>query len=241
MMRCVEVDQQLVRVAKERMACYNITLEHLQGYQALAAPVAERLVEQDHFSLWEILLKPLLDSNGDESKYLAVHRSEFEASPTEHTRKAAIEVIMKATCAAKEKELKCAQNALLKATQATLRAKDNENVTDFLRTVHASLSTSTVSTLIHCGILEQLADFGQMLFLLIKDPAKASLLLGHKTTSIRLYAEESACIFGNYAFGPDHIHVVCAIGSFIALNAEVLKGKMNLNYDIASCFMLKVG
>ncbi|TPX37487.1 hypothetical protein SmJEL517_g00708 [Synchytrium microbalum] len=64
--RCAEVNQELVRIAQERVASYRALGEHLQLYHTLVTPILPTLMAQDYFLRMEQILADIFNATRDE-------------------------------------------------------------------------------------------------------------------------------------------------------------------------------
>ncbi|KAI8921224.1 hypothetical protein DFJ77DRAFT_155438 [Powellomyces hirtus] len=238
MMRCVEVDQELFRVGSEKRDCYQRCLKHLQLYRALAAPIAEPLLEQDHFLQWSRLLQSVLEAPEDLSTYEHVYSYSFEEGLTAHTRKAALEAVMKSTCLAKDIEWQKARENV-EALQEGTGADAMESFSAIFGTDGSYKNSDVV---VNCFLLGELADLGRLLFAWIKEPEGAADITSEIACNVKSTAEKAVAIFGFYSFEPDNLHNVHALITYASMSAGIMQrgsrywpnGKHALSTNIAT-------
>ncbi|TPX67125.1 hypothetical protein SpCBS45565_g04070 [Spizellomyces sp. 'palustris'] len=234
-MRCVEVDQEIFRVTAERATCYQLIVKHLQMYQVLAAPVADLLLNQDYFLKWKGILQTLISTELSQTAIQRVLPSNSDVTRTEHTRKAALEAIMKTTCLAKEEEyMKC-------SAAVTAVPLEPETAGQELGTLLSNIPASKKpSVLIQCAMLDTLAHFGHLLYVLIKDPLKGETMFSNDSFGIQRISQRSPHVFGRYPFEPDNLHEVHSIASSAVVAIEVLNESAQKSGDMTDSESLHV-
>ncbi|KAI8817446.1 uncharacterized protein EV422DRAFT_225192 [Fimicolochytrium jonesii] len=214
MLQCVEFDQELFRIAQERLPAYSTSLEHLQLYQALVAPVAETMLDQDHFSIWSRLLQPLLDPTCPQHYFDLAFSHDCEPKPIEHTRKTALEAIIKATCTAKNAELRHSMEAL----QAFPTAWQPLIMIDSVESLSTSLGNDAhdAKQLVDCLILTEVAALGRLLFSWIKQSDDATAEEAVHARIIARLAETMRNVYGSFSFEPNYLHEMHTMTGYLS-------------------------
>ncbi|KAJ3014917.1 Serine/threonine-protein kinase smg1 [Thoreauomyces humboldtii] len=192
MARCVEFDQELFRIGKQKVLCYQRCLEHLQLYQSIAAPIAEQLLQQDRFVLWPTLLNSLLGPPGldpSADAFAKVFGGPTEENLTEHTRKAALEAVMKSICSFKDEELEAARQSLEGKSSSPSQLDTDIELTSALADPERG------QMLAQCISLQHLAQVGHLLYVAIKDPAQIATIEGDLASVIRASTAELTSLY----------------------------------------------
>ncbi|KAJ3186873.1 Serine/threonine-protein kinase smg1 [Gaertneriomyces sp. JEL0708] len=215
MIRCVEVDQDLYRLAEDRRAFWSLCLDHLQLYHAAVAPVTSVLLEQDYFLKWRKALDHLIvqtESVTDLASYMQEYMPPVNS--LDRVRKSGMEARMKAVCAAKEEEL-----GEIKSTIPMDVLDHDPSVDDpFAKDLD---SPEIAASVFRYAMLDSITHFAYSLYLFIKQVPNHQRLEPNPF-DIRSLTDESVTIYGRFAHVPQQVHEISAIISSAIAVTQIL-------------------
>ncbi|KAJ3082415.1 Serine/threonine-protein kinase smg1 [Quaeritorhiza haematococci] len=244
MIRCMEIDQDLFRLSGERTMCYRSCMEHLNFYQALMAPVVDRLLAQDYFKKWKDILERFVKSEFAATDYAEVYAQLVENLESDYNEKSAVEDMMAAVFAEKEIEIR----DLADLTSKLAQGKDQSDET--ARRIQVCVAGSTRrsaaagSALVYGAVLFGIAEVGHLLMMHIKEPTKigGDAWSANMVACVRSLAADYRILNRKYPFQPDHFEDLCALISLASVYVNALRGTSldgDLDIDAESSALLE--